>query len=779
MGNILLPHNFTPRDYQLPVLQAMDSGYKRGVCVWHRRAGKEKTFLNYQIREMYHRVGYYPYFFPTFKQGRKVLWNGADKAGFRFMDHFPKEIIKRKNDTEMLVELKNGSIWQLIGTDNYDAMMGSNPIGCIFSEFSLQDPMAWEFLRPILMENDGWALFNFTPRGYNHAKELYDMAVANDKWFCQMLTVDDTGVLTAEQLDEERKAGMSEEKMQQEFWCFPGDTDVITQDEVKEIQNIEVGDFVLTHTNRFRKVKKVYKRYYSGKLLKIKTLGSAQDILCTPEHPIRVCNDGVNNSWKAASQITTKDRLTFPKRCQRKITYISEAMAKLIAWYVAEGSINEGSVQFTLNKTEKKYIKEIKNISTEIGCNYTITEKERDNTTSIHVNSRELVEFMVVNCGSGAINKRIPLELISGHEKAVYKTLMDGDGHRHRSTRKNKKKGKRDIYTTISKTLAYQFQLLAHQLGYKATLKKRSEGGKAIILGREVVVRDSYLVSVYFTRNIYKYEKIKSHKYNVSVPVVSIEEEDYEGYVYNLNVAYDESYTANGRVVHNCSFESGMPGAYYSNEMKRAREDKRICKVPYSRGSAVDTYWDLGINDSTTIWFAQIIGREIHLIDYYENSGEGLDHYVRVLKDKQGQGFDYSYGRHVLPHDGAKRELGPGKSIREQLIDMGLRNVHITRKPKRKEMAIELVRQVLGICWFDMEKCKRGINALQQYRKDYDEKNKIFSSRPVHDWSSHGADAFSTLALSSPLSFRNRGRSENSQRYGQSTGAVSDAKGWT
>jgi len=209
-----------PRDYQLPFFEAMDEGYKRAVLVWHRRAGKEITCWNYMIREACcGRVGTYCYFFPTSRLGRRILWDGANKDGRRFIDYVPKELIEGKpNSVEMKVALKNGSIIQIMGTDQI-INVGINPIGCIFSEFSIQDPKSWDFVRPILRENEGWAVFNFTPRGKNHAFDLYTMAKNNPNWFCQRLTINETGILTEEDMDVERKEGMSENLIQQEYHC--------------------------------------------------------------------------------------------------------------------------------------------------------------------------------------------------------------------------------------------------------------------------------------------------------------------------------------------------------------------------------------------------------------------------------------------------------------------------------------------------------------------------------------------------------------------------------
>lgn len=225
-NQVKVPHNFSCRPYQVPIWNAIvKEGKNRAVVVWHRRSGKDKTFINILTTKMCQRRGVYYYFLPTYGQGRKILWDGMDKSGFKFLDHIPSDLIVKKNDTEMKIEIVNGSILQVVGTDNFDSIMGTNPIGCVFSEYSLQDPKAWEFIRPILLENDGWAIFNFTPRGQNHAKDLYDMARMNDDWFCQLLTVNDTTdhdckrLITDDMLDAERLSGMSETLIQQEYYC--------------------------------------------------------------------------------------------------------------------------------------------------------------------------------------------------------------------------------------------------------------------------------------------------------------------------------------------------------------------------------------------------------------------------------------------------------------------------------------------------------------------------------------------------------------------------------
>jgi hypothetical protein len=364
------------------------------------------------------RKGAYYYFFPTYKQGGKILWFGMDRDGFKFLDHIPEEMREKTNNTEMRIELKNGSLIQVVGSDNIDSIVGTNPVGCVFSEYALQSPLGWDFVSPILAENGGWALFNYTPRGPNHGKVLWDKALSNPRWFTELLTVDDTKrpdgtpVIGPDIIQNERDDGKSEEFIQQEYWC---------------------------------------------------------------------------------------------------------------------------------------------------------------------------------------------------------------------------------------------------------------------------------------------------------------------------------------------SFKSGAPGAYYAHEIRKAEKENRIREVPYDEHARVNTAWDLGVDDSTSIWFWQNTGREIHLIDYYENSGEGLEFYAHILEEKAEEG-NWLYGRHLAPHDIRVRELGTGKSRLEKAREFGLK-FEVIDRPESKEDAIEAVRGIFPICYFDISKCSRGIDALTFYKKEYDPLNLVFKMRPTRDWATHGADAFSSLAL--------------------------------
>jgi len=203
----------------------MDNGVKRACLVWHRRAGKDSTSLNFTAKEMFKRKGNYWHLFPKQTQARKAIWNGINSDGQSILDQvFPEPVRARTSSQEMMIELKNGSTWQLAGSDNYDSLVGANPVGVVFSEWSLCDPNAWAYIRPMLAENGGWAVFIYTPRGKNHGFTLYNMAKKADEWFCQNLTVNDTKradgspVISPEAIETERAEGMEEALIQQEFF---------------------------------------------------------------------------------------------------------------------------------------------------------------------------------------------------------------------------------------------------------------------------------------------------------------------------------------------------------------------------------------------------------------------------------------------------------------------------------------------------------------------------------------------------------------------------------
>ena len=408
-------NEYSPRPYQAPILKALDEGYKRVLAILPRRAGKDITALNDVIRQMWDVPGVYYYIVPTYSQAKKVIWDSITNDGKRILDYFPEDLVVQMNSQEMKIRMKNKrggtSLFQLIGSDNYDSLMGTNPRGCVFSEYALQDPLAYQYIRPILTANGGWALFISTPRGKNHLWNLYQLAEQSPDWFSYKLTVDETNHIPLEEIQREKNAGeMSEDMIMQEYYT---------------------------------------------------------------------------------------------------------------------------------------------------------------------------------------------------------------------------------------------------------------------------------------------------------------------------------------------SFQMGVEGAYYAKYLDKMRRDQRISVVPWESAFPVHTAWDIGVRDSTSIIFFQTIGQTLRIIDEYQNSKVGLEHYTDILSTKP-----YQYGTHIAPHDIRVKEWGSGVTRYEKARQLGV-SFTIADKLAIPD-GIEAVRSSFSKIWINEIECPELIKSLENYRQEYDIKKKIYLPKPLHDWSSHFADAMRYLAISLP-----------------------------
>lgn len=218
--NIDIPYNFKPRVLgQKSAMRFFDSGGLRGAYCWPRRYGKDLTFANQTCKAAHIRTGMYLHMLPNHKQARKVIWDGFNNEGKRIIDEvFPPEICASRNETEMKINLKCGSLWQLVGSDYYDSIVGANPVGLVMSEAALSDPRAWNYFRPMLAGNGGWASFFSTPRGYNWFYKLLQTAKSDLMWDWSHLTAYDTQHISAEVLAQEKRE-MPDELYRQEYLC--------------------------------------------------------------------------------------------------------------------------------------------------------------------------------------------------------------------------------------------------------------------------------------------------------------------------------------------------------------------------------------------------------------------------------------------------------------------------------------------------------------------------------------------------------------------------------
>jgi hypothetical protein len=219
MAELVIPNGFTPREPQRELMRYFDRGGLRAAACWPRRYGKDLTMVHQTVKAMFERPGMYFHMLPNHKQARKVIWDGFDNTGQKSLDvAMPKQIREQTNQTEMKITLRNGAIWQLVGSDYYDSLVGANPFGIVMSEAALSDPRAWSIFRPILAGNGGWAGFISTPRGFNHFWDIMKLAKASDTWFHSHLTVRDTQHISPTVLADEQRE-MPDELFRQEYMC--------------------------------------------------------------------------------------------------------------------------------------------------------------------------------------------------------------------------------------------------------------------------------------------------------------------------------------------------------------------------------------------------------------------------------------------------------------------------------------------------------------------------------------------------------------------------------
>jgi hypothetical protein len=263
---IQLPNGWKPRPYQLKAWSYLENGGKRACLIWSRRIGKDDVALNWAAVAAHERVAEYWHMLPEAAQARKAIWDAVNPhTGRRRIDQaFPLELREKTREDEMMIRLKNGSLWRVVGSDNYQSLLGSTPAGVVFSEWALANPQSWAFLRPILTENKGWVIFITTPRGDNHAAGTLKLAKADPNWFWQIITAQDSGVFSREDLERELREyqseyGLEEGKalFEQEYCCsfsepmigsYYGPYLTRMAQEGRIVQNIPIDRGALVHT---------------------------------------------------------------------------------------------------------------------------------------------------------------------------------------------------------------------------------------------------------------------------------------------------------------------------------------------------------------------------------------------------------------------------------------------------------------------------------------------------------------------------------------------------
>lgn len=228
MASLTLPHDWEPRPYQLAAWNSWLNGCDRQLLVWHRRAGKDDINLRMHSVAAFNRVGTYWHMLPEYAQARKAIWDAVNPhtGRRRIEEAFPGDIIAQKRDQDMFIRFVNGSTWQVVGSDTFNSLVGTPPVGLTLSEWALANPTAWAYLAPILAENGGWASFITTPRGNNHVKAMLDRFSSDPRWFTQVLRADETGAVSPDTIEDQRAEyaalfgrEMADMLIEQEFQC--------------------------------------------------------------------------------------------------------------------------------------------------------------------------------------------------------------------------------------------------------------------------------------------------------------------------------------------------------------------------------------------------------------------------------------------------------------------------------------------------------------------------------------------------------------------------------
>lgn len=722
-----------------PAQRTLFASRKRfNVWCCHRRMGKTLLALYCLIHDAYADplpAPRYAYIAPLFRSAKALAWDYLR----RLLTPLPGV---KFNEAELRADLHTGARIQLYGSDTPDTLRGLYFSGVVLDEAAQMRPRLWpEIVRPALADREGWAIHISTPLGHNAFYDLYRQAEADPQWHVATYKASETGIVSDAELASAR-AVMSPEQYAQEFECFPPESLVLTSRGASPIAEIQVGDMVLSHRGRWRQVTKTFSRPYTGPMVVLETWGG-QPVHCTPEHPVWIANWREQTyRWVPAQNVQEGDYVCFPRHAMGR-PLISAELATLLAWYIGEGSLGRNAVHFSLGPTEHAYAQNILDAALALGWKGTVTACPP--TLAVVIGSTQLADFLALHCGQGSWRKQLPLPLIVGHERLVWDTLFAADGHIRVETRNKSKYSQAWYYSTTSEALALSLQTLGHTLGYQGTYTFR-RGVPSNIGGRTGPGRDSYWLVMRIGGNNSVHARVSPPLRQAKIAVVAkvrrVRRDWHDGAVYNLAVAFDESYTVYGRAVHNCSYESALIGSYYGSYLETAQADGRLSVVPWQSQHPVHTAWDLGVSDATAIWFVQPVGQALHVIDYLEATDHGLEWYVRTLREKP-----YVYGRHYFPHDIAARDWSQDGRTRLQIAEsLGLRPAVVVPQ-SHVANGIQAVRTLFPRFWFDATACHDGLEALKAYRREWDETRRTWKDTPLHDFSSHAADSLRTFAM--------------------------------
>ena len=789
---------FSPRPYQLPIMDALvNKGYRRILCILPRRAGKDITAFNLMIREAVSKVAVYYYIFPTYAQAKKVLWDSITNAGERFLDYIPKELIQSKNNQEMKIYLINGSLIQLVGSDKIDSLVGTNPQGVIFSEYALQDPAAYQFLSPILLANKGWAIFiscvspNTLVIGQKGLQRIKTVSSSREEYSDLNLPIYGLGGFhNAEQFYYGGKQKTLKITLNSgyELECTPvhpiwngfewvQSKDLTVGDRIPiqygqdvwgdglklpiDLEDIDTAslDFFyllgLIHADGVYDTKKICitNRKDSEIIAFLHKMGftTKDDKIHHELHSPQLCRilEYIGCKHKSIDKV-------FPERlfnCTKE-----EMRAFLQGIFDGDGSSYSqpekfGAIKYTTSC--KQFAKDLQVVLLNFGIVSSLFDEKNVKSAYNVRASGHFAYVFYTEIGFRLPHKQKNFEHLpestyneSGNVYPLDEKRIE-DYFIPKCRVSNKSRMTRRMIATLNheKYHPYFKEVLSEKLFYSAI--KSIEPSENEVFDFVIPETHSFVSNGFISHNTPRGKNHMWDLYNTAlqspswfvqkltvedtkhIPLSDIEKERDEGLMSD-DLIMQEYYT---------SFEMGVEGAYYTRYIDKMRHNNQIGAVPYDYGHVVHTVWDLGVRDSTCIIFFQIVGDTIKIIDCYEKTKEGLEHYIKILKSK-----DYIYGKHIAPHDIKVKEFGSGLTRLDKARQLG---VDFTIAPSIRVVdGIEAVRTVLCRTWIDESKCAPLINALENYRQEFDPKRKIYKTTPLHNWASHFADCMRYLAIS-------------------------------
>lgn len=748
-------NSYSPRPYQLPVLKALDDGFKRVLAILPRRAGKDITALNYVIRQMWENPGVYYYIFPTYSQAKKVIWDSMTNDGKRILDYFPQELVVQKNSQEMKIRMqaKNGqeSLFQLVGSDNYD---------CFDEETEILTQNGWRLFKDLQNDDkvgtlNSQGIFEWqTPTSrmvYDYDGEMYCVEnssmnfcvtpnhrfyVRSSKGVYKFKRIDDATIVHDSIPAQCKWIGESPDTIlgydSKEFMCFLG----LYLSEGSTFSNHKCYRVIISQTKP--SVRSEIKRILDSMGLRY----------CEHKDGFSIENKQL---YEYCSSLGKQNKRFIPT----DILNLSKEHLHLLFEYLVLGDGHRCDTYIAYYSTSKRLVDQVQEIIIKLGLSgnirvkhskgYTSTIRERPITAQSDLYEIR-VRFSKFKRLQGAASKKylftrhyngkiycvsVPNQVIKVRRKGF--EMWSGN-----SLMGTNPRGVVFSEYALQDPRAYQYirPILTANKGWALFIS--TPRGKNHLWTLAQLAQQSpewfyYKLSVEDTHHI---------------PLEEIEKERREGLM-SEDMIQQEYYT---------SFEMGVEGAYYSKYIDQAKREQRIGDVPWENGFKVHTAWDLGVRDSTCIIFFQSIGQTIRIIDCYENSKEGLEHYVEVLQNKP-----YVYGTHIAPHDIRVKEWGSGLTRIEKARQLGIKftiadDIDIPD-------GIEAVRSLLGKVWFDEKKTGLLIKALENYRQEYDVKKKVYKRTPLHDWSSHFSDAMRYLAIGMPKTRDGLSKEELEKRY--------------